>query len=184
MLAPDLVDAIFAKMMVRYGASWTSKWDGVPIHAVKRDWANELEGLSRAQLEYGMNNLPPDYPPTVLGLREVCIDAPEPEFKQLPSPPRDAKKAAALAAAAKALTIGRDQSSPKEWAWRLKAREEAGEKLTPTQRAMYRAVTDGESRDGAMSESDLTRTAALKAASSAQAKSYAKTHGIDLEKTT
>jgi len=42
------VDSLFARLAARYGAAWLRMWDGIPLDAVKADWAAELAGFAKA----------------------------------------------------------------------------------------------------------------------------------------
>lgn len=83
----DIIDAIFGRMAVRYGAEWLRKWEGVDMAAVKADWKHELKGFSSnlEPLRYALKHLPVKCP-TVAEFRSVANSCPPPEFKQLPAP--------------------------------------------------------------------------------------------------
>lgn len=140
-LKSETVDAIFARMLVRYGNTWLAKWEGVPLDAVKADWASELHGISRDAIVYALGFLPLEFPPTVAQFRVICGRAPERQVPALPAPDRDPVKAQQLAVEAKA-KVGRCYPS-RNWAHALKAADAEGAKLTITQRTMYRAALEG-----------------------------------------
>lgn len=134
-LKSETVEAIFGRMLVRYGSVWTAKWSGVPMEAVKADWANELAGISREAIVYALGFLSLEYPPTATQFRLICGRAPERTLPALPAPARDPQKARAVAnAVAGNVGLGLD----KRWAHEMKAKDEAGGRITVTQRAMYR----------------------------------------------
>jgi hypothetical protein len=133
------VDRIHARLLVRYGTRWTQMWAGIEQAAVHRDWAEELGGISDAAIAHALDNLPAEFPPTVAQFRALCL-AHAPTFKALPSPAQDPTVARAVLKA-----IARPaEGHPKEWAWRLKEREERGDKLIPVQRAFWREALRGE----------------------------------------
>lgn len=135
-LKSETVDWIFGRMAVRYGAAWLNKWDGIPMEAVKTDWAREL-GMTRSDaIAYALRFLPLDFPPTVLRFREICRRAPEPEQpKRLQGPPVDIQRVAELTAKAKAATSGKNS---RRWAEALRDREKTGDVLTEGQRYAWR----------------------------------------------
>lgn len=136
MLQDSWVDAIFARLAVRYGAAWLRMWEGIDIGAVKADWARELAGFNGEALKHALDNLPPERPPTVGQFKSLCINRPIPAEKQLPRPP--AKEEAVALARNYQIKVG--GSAGKEWAHNLRRRELACERLTSAQRAMWRAA--------------------------------------------
>lgn len=130
------VDSLFARLLVRYGDDWLRKWNGVPMDAVKADWANALDGMVPESISYALDHLPPDRPPTATQFRALAKGRPEYyEHKQLPAPRAD--DAVVAAAVAKALGP-KSEVDPKAWAWRLRKREMECSRLTEAQRAMWR----------------------------------------------
>jgi hypothetical protein len=133
------VERIFDKLTVRYGRDFIGRWEGVNITAVKQDWADELARFQQNPdaIRYGLDNLPIGKPPTVAEFAAICNGRPEAVPRALPSPKADPERVAqAIQGVRKAIS----QSEPKSWAWRLKAREDSGEKLTQAQRDMWRSV--------------------------------------------
>lgn len=138
MSLPDSwVKSLFARFQVRYGTAWTRMWEGIDMAAVRQDWAAELGGFVNRPdaLAYGLENLPPDRPPTVQQFRAICNKVPEPAPKALPAPEASAEVVAAVREAIKP-----SNNSPLAWANRLRAREVACEPLTPAQRQAWRDV--------------------------------------------
>lgn len=135
------VDRLFARMAVVYGSSWLRMWEGMDIETVKAAWGEELSRYQQNPdaIRYGLEHMPPDRPPTLLQFRELCNKRPDPVFKALPPPEID-REAAAKRASEIRLKVGGDVLNPKSWAYRLKGRDESGERLTIAQRDMYRAV--------------------------------------------
>jgi hypothetical protein len=76
MLHSELLDRLFGKLAVRYGDAWFRKWDGIPMLAVRADWAEVLDGLGEASIAYGLQYLPVDFPPTASAFRELCNSRP------------------------------------------------------------------------------------------------------------
>ena len=133
------VDAIHARLLVRYGTRWISMWANIPEDAVKADWANELHGLGGDAISHALEHLPPEFPPTVAQFKALALGRSEPKLKALPAPKANPAVVAQVVALAK--TIGQGCIG-KEWAHRLREREEAGEILTAAQRVMWRAAIE------------------------------------------
>lgn len=131
------VDAIHARLLVRYGTRWVNMWAGIPEDAVKADWANELHGLRGDAISHALEHLPMEFPPTVAQFKALALGRSEPPLKALPAPKANPETVARVVESAK--QIGRGCIG-REWAQSLKAREAAGGKLTPAQRAMWRAA--------------------------------------------
>jgi hypothetical protein len=72
MLHSELLDRLFGKLAVRYGDAWFRKWDGIPMSAVRADWAEVLDGVGPESIGYGLKYLPGDFPPTAAAFRELC----------------------------------------------------------------------------------------------------------------
>ena len=129
----EVIDAIFAKLAVRYGATWLRQWDGLDMNLVKSDWGSELAGFAQnlEPLRYALRHLP-ERCPNVAQFRALANACPLPEFKQLPAPKADERVAAEQIAKQiglkKALAPAVDG---KEWARRIMARQEAGDRIRP-----------------------------------------------------
>lgn len=127
----EVIDAIFAKLAVRYGAVWLRQWDGLDMNLVKSDWGSELSGFdgNLEPLRYALRNLP-ERCPNVAQFRALANSCPLPEFKQLPAPKADervvAEQIAKQTGLKQALAPAAD---PKDWARRILARSEAGESI-------------------------------------------------------
>ena len=137
-LRSDWVDAIFTRLSVRYGSEWVRKWDGVDIAAVKADWASELAGLASNPdaIKHALAHLPADRPPTVTQFRALCIGTPEIAVVQLKGPASSSQ--VVNAAVSNALSAQTGHNGGKDWARRLRKREQLGERLSPVQRAFWR----------------------------------------------
>lgn len=135
-LASQTVDAIFRRLLARYGSAWNAKWAGVPEEDVKTDWANVLGRFSREAVLYALEYLP-EFPPTAGQFREICIRAPqrEPEQQLLDAPKPDPAR---LAAELERLHQMLKDRAPKQWAYDLQEKERSGERLTEVQRQAWR----------------------------------------------
>lgn len=130
----NVIEAIFAKLLVRYGAAWLRQWDGVDMGLVKADWADELAGFqgNLEPLRYALRHLP-DRCPTVGEFRALANRCPPPELPRLEAPKADQARAAAeleKLGPMRSRPVGHDA---KDWALRLLVRHKAGEKLRPFQ---------------------------------------------------
>lgn len=76
-LKSETIDWIFMRMLARYGSVWIAKWNGVPMEAVKADWAEQLAGMTKEDILYGIQYMPLDFPPTSAAFRVLCSKAPE-----------------------------------------------------------------------------------------------------------
>jgi hypothetical protein len=107
---------------------------------VRRNWAKELDGVSREGVMYAMANLPERYPPNVLEFRKLCqARRTEAARLALPAPKPAGMSEATRERMAQALApLRRMSGDPREWARRLRMRELACETLSRHQREMWR----------------------------------------------
>lgn len=154
------VDAIHARLLVRYGTRWINLWAGIPEEAVKADWAAELHGLGGDAITHALQHLPPEFPPTVAQFKALALGRSEPPLKALSAPKPDPQVVAQIVAKAKTIGAG---CIGKEWAHRLREREERGERLPAASRAMWRAaLAEGDSPSERTDFEAKQRTDALK----------------------
>ena len=136
-LPTKAVDRLFERLGVTYGAQWHRMWDGMPIADVKSSWAHELTAYATpermAAIAWALENLP-ERCPNVIEFRNLCRNAPMPEAPRLPEPKADPERVrtelAKLRDPAKA--AARVSTDGKDWARRLVARAEAGDKVPAT----------------------------------------------------
>jgi hypothetical protein len=139
------VEALFARLAVRYGRSWLSHWEGVEMSAVKADWADQLAHYrsDSASIRYALDNLDPVKPPSVLQFRELCRRAPVVAIPQLlpPNlPPQRAEEVREKLQEAFESILGHACASDRQWARDLRMRAAAGFVLTRAQREMLDSV--------------------------------------------
>lgn len=138
MLDDTLTEQILSKLALTYGVRFHDAYAGMDHGMVRRNWAKELDGVSREGVIYAMANLPDRFPPNVLEFRKLCQSRrTEAEQLRLP-PPKPAAMSEAMKARIAGLTRPRRDLDPRAWAKRLRARELACERLTPTQREFWR----------------------------------------------
>lgn len=132
---PCVIDAIFAKLAVRYGATWLRQWDGVDMNLVKSDWGSELSGFAQnlEPLRYALRHLP-ERCPNVSQFRAIANNCPLPEFQCLPAPLANERVVAEqIAKQAELKQALAPRIDPKQWARTLIDRHKAGERLGPAQ---------------------------------------------------
>lgn len=125
------VERIFDKLALAYGRDFIGRWDGLPLASVKTDWGHELAGFENhpEAIKHALQHLPASKAPTVYEFRNLAASAPKMAAIELPPPPQDPE-------IVKAIVNGLKASAPsnphgmKEWAYRLRAKEDAGFKLS------------------------------------------------------
>jgi hypothetical protein len=143
LLPAEWVARIFTKLTVRYGQAFTRRWDGIELQDVHEDWAEQLARFRRRPdcIAYALDNLPADKPPTVGEFRALCNAMPERsetlriEHKRGPIPAAVMKSLDRLK---EPLEISGQYQGHRGWAYRLRDREEQGDKLSPIQRRFWR----------------------------------------------
>jgi hypothetical protein len=131
-LPTKAIDRLFERLAATYGAAWTRQWADVPMADVKAAWAHELAVFTSSlhRIAWALENLPPKCP-NVIEFKHLCRQAPSPETPRLPEPKADPERVKAeLAKLASRSPI--EKQDPKDWARRILARHQAGEKLNPT----------------------------------------------------
>lgn len=129
------VDRIFTRLLVRYGAPWLRLWDGIEIDAVKADWSRELGGMSFDAILYALDNLPDERPPaTAAVFRKLAVNRPQYFTALTDDRKADPVRVKQILGGLKVTGSGDTHA----WARALQQREEAGEKLSPTQKIAWR----------------------------------------------
>lgn len=123
------VDKIFAKLALAYGRDFLARWEGLEIAEVKADWAHELGGFAGQPeaIAYAFAHLPAKAP-TVIEFRAICRQAPAPELPRLEAPKADPERVHAELAKLAPVRDGA-MLDPKDWARRILARADAGERI-------------------------------------------------------
>ena len=132
----ELVRAVHARMLVRYGSRWTSMYSDVKPEMVEADWCEQLEGVRPKAIEYALVNLPLQWPPNAAEFRALCNARPD-SVPRLPAPHEPASDEVVQEAVGRARR-GAFGAMDRQWANRLRQREESGHKLTQAQRDMWR----------------------------------------------
>ena len=138
----DAVDRLFDRLAATYGREWFGMWTGVDGAAVKALWSHELASYSERMdaIAWALENLPTKCPNSI-EFKNLCRQAPRPDFAQLEAPRADPEVVDAELAKLAQKSV--KSASPdtrfdfKEWAKKLKARHEAGDRLNMIQIEAY-----------------------------------------------
>lgn len=125
------VDRIFEKLTLTYGQSFLRRWADIDIGAVKADWAHELSGFERhpKAIAWALQNMPTDKPPTVLEFKFLARRAPPEDLPRLEAPKASPERVAAELQRIVPVIQAPSPSHGKDWARRILARHEAGDKV-------------------------------------------------------
>lgn len=136
----EWVEKIFKKLSVTFGKDFLGRYEGIPLGDVKTDWAHELSGFEAhpEAIKHALQNIPVK-PPTVYEFRNLCAASPKMAALELPRPPQDPAIVRAIVSGLKA-TPQDNTRGMKSWAYRLKARHAAGERLNMNQIRCYQAA--------------------------------------------
>ncbi len=93
-----LLDVIFAKLTVTYGARFRKQYGNTLASAIRRDWADELDGCKEPAVRYALDHLPADHPPNVLQFRALVRLGPRGPLRE---PDQDERPATAMPAEVK-----------------------------------------------------------------------------------
>lgn len=141
-------------MTAVYGHAFLGRWSGMDMAPVYRSWGEDLAVFANHPdaIKFGLQHLPPSDPPTVLAFKALCLPSLRDERQApalaLPAPKANPEKVAALVASVDRSLV----KNPKEWAWKLKAREEyeaknppdSRHRMTPYQREAWRKAIGDE----------------------------------------
>lgn len=155
MIPAAWIDRIFGKLAVRYGRAFLGQFDGVDLADVKADWAEVLDGYDRhpQALGWALRNLPADRAPNAGQFLALAKSAPAecfavPGQQQIAAEPVKPNPERVAEIMARMRTPGpSDYEGPKGWAYRLRDREAAGDKLSPVQRRFWREALGHEIQD-------------------------------------
>ena len=125
------IDRLFDRLAATYGRQWLDMWEGVDPNAVKSSWAHELAVFEHSlhRIAWALENLPPKCP-NAIQFKALCRLAPAPETPRLPEPKADPERVRAeLAKIAPTLVKKQEQADKRDWARRIIARHDAGERV-------------------------------------------------------
>lgn len=145
-LPTKAIDRIFQRLAATYMAAWDRAMGATPQSDIKTAWCHELAAFGRTPeamqcIAWALENLP-ERPPNAIEFKRLCQQAPSVEAPRLEHRRADPERVAAeLAKLAPIMArpAAPDGVNPhKAWAHRLKARHEAGDKLSRYQIMCYR----------------------------------------------
>lgn len=73
--SPDRIDRLFTVLLEMYGKHWLDLWADTDVVAVKRGWANALEGLDNECLRLALDSIRSQgkpFPPTQPEFVSLC----------------------------------------------------------------------------------------------------------------
>ena len=136
-LPTEVIDRLFHRLSGSYMAAWDRAVGNTPLNDVKSAWAHELAEFGRresmARIVWALDNLP-DRPPSAPEFKRLCRQAPVTEELALPLPKADQKKVYAelsKLAPIKAAMSSVTSNGNKDWAHRILARHDQGDKILP-----------------------------------------------------
>lgn len=128
------MDRLFDRLSLTYGSAWSRKWDGSPIQEVKSMWAHELSSYANRleDIAWALENLPENCP-NAIEFKNLCRKAPRHEAPLLPMPKANPERLKAelakLYEPAKKAAIQYETTDGREWARRIIARNDSGDKI-------------------------------------------------------
>lgn len=140
MLDESVIEKLLSKLALTYGVRFNDQYVGMDSDMVRRNWAKELGDVSREGIDYAFANLPDKYPPNVLEFRKLCHSRRTEATRLALPPPKQEGMSEDVAREVERIRRTQRNTDPRGWAKRLRQRELACEKLTPTQRDMWRAA--------------------------------------------
>jgi len=132
-LPSKAVDRLFERLAATYLSQWSRQFEAVPVGDAKTTWGHELSGFTHflGKIAWALENLP-ERCPNVIEFRNLCRHAPTPDLPRLPEPMADpARVASELAKLGGIVGPLNPKTDYKRWAKRIKARQKAGESLSP-----------------------------------------------------
>jgi hypothetical protein len=137
------VDRLFERLTATYGRQFLSLYEGLDAAAIKTSWAHELSGFGRNlhAVAWALEHLP-ERAPNAIEFRNLCRKAPEMETPKLPEPPADPARVASELAKLGSLrqSLASKTVTNIEWAKRIVARHEGGERIAMLPLNMARDV--------------------------------------------
>jgi hypothetical protein len=128
-----VVERLFKRLAATYGSAWSREIGDTPLNDVKTVWMHQLQNFreSAYRIDWALENLP-ERCPNAVAFKNLCAQAPHREAPALPLPAADPAVMAQVIAALQPVK-GAKRLDPKAWAYRLKARQDAGEMLSMNQ---------------------------------------------------
>lgn len=131
------IDRLFQRLHSTYGRQFEAMWGTADPNSVKSVWSHELAGFASRldRIAWALEHLP-ERCPNAIEFRNLCRQAPTPDEPRLPEPKADPERVKAELAKLGGLRLATaaqssGQNPHKDWARRLIARHQAGEKIRP-----------------------------------------------------
>ena len=140
-----VVERLYDRLSMTYGAEFKNKWSGMPLNEVKTHWAYELSQFSSNlnAIGWALQNLP-DRCPNLIEFKSLCKQAPRAEYAALEAPKASAEivDKEILKIVSSFVKPKKDNVDHKLWAKKLRDRHTSGEKLSVLQIKMYKSALD------------------------------------------
>jgi hypothetical protein len=129
-LSLQAVERLFDRLTATYGRQLLSMYEWLDVNAVKTVWAHELGGFESNlhAVAWALENLPARAP-NAIEFRFLCRLAPSPKVQQLTEPAANPQRLRAELAKLGEILKDNPPSERLDWARRIIARKEGGEKV-------------------------------------------------------
>lgn len=124
------VDRLFDRLTATYGRDFLTRYEGLDVNAVKAVWGHELSGFSSNlhAIAWALENLPAKAP-NAIEFRFLCRLAPTPQVQRLTEPAANPDRVRAELAKLGEVVKGEPERANKDWARRILARCESGDRV-------------------------------------------------------
>lgn len=133
-LSLQAVDRLLERLTATYGRDFLNKYEGLDANAIKTVWAHELGGFANNlhAIAWGLEHLP-QRAPNAVEFRFLCRLAPAQEVARLTEPAANPERVRQeLAKLGEITKAPRTGDSGRDWARRIIAGKEAGNRVNPT----------------------------------------------------
>lgn len=74
----DGFDYVFGRLSAIYGAAFVRHWDGIDPDMIRQEWKHHLGVYLtyRPKMDYAINCCDPDFPPSALKFKDLCVNGP------------------------------------------------------------------------------------------------------------
>jgi len=71
-------DYVFTRLNAIYGATFARHWDGIDPQMIRQEWKKQLGSFLtyRPIMDYAIDCCSPDYPPSALKFKGLCMNGP------------------------------------------------------------------------------------------------------------
>lgn len=176
----ETIRIVIGRLIVRYGTgSWNAKFRDVDEETLQKDWFHALKDFPVASIDYGLENLPPDFLPNASQFRLICQRAPVRERAQpaIAAPKPDPVRLKQVFERMREIT--QSHRRPTMWIDLLQDRVAKGEHLNLYQQhCLDRAIENLSHRthEVQITTEDSRRTEELKRSAAARVADYLRHH--------